>query len=127
MVLLPRKPVIAAALVVFCAGCGRTKAPATGRVAVEERPEHNFRFRPPGPEWSRKDPAQIDPAAALAFTRSRPDLSFLLYVTRSGTDVPGERVVASWKRQLESQASGAVELSSAQLELHGLSGTRDRK
>ena len=125
--LLFRAVAIAATLLAASAGCARGKAPAPASapaVAADEKPEHNFRFRPPGPAWSRMDPDHIDPAAKLAYARSRPDVSFLVYVTRPGTDVALDGVIASWKRQLEAQASGAVELSSAPLELHGLSGTR---
>jgi hypothetical protein len=93
-------------------------------VVAQERPEHNFRFRPPSTEWNRLDPAQIDPSAAIAYSRSRPELSFLIHVSRPGGEVQPEAVVASWKRQLEAHASGAVELFSAPLALHGLSGTR---
>jgi len=91
---------------------------------ADEKPEHNFRFRPPGPAWSRQDPDRIDPGAKLAYARSRPDLSFLVYVSRPGGEVSLDGAVASWKRQLEAQASGPVDLSSGPLELHGLAGTR---
>ncbi len=125
--LLFRAVAIAATLLAASAGCARGKAPAPASApaaAADEKPQHNFRFRRPGPAWSRMDPDHIDPAAKLAYARSRPDVSFLVYVTRPGTDVALDGVIASWKRQLEAQASGAVELSSAPLELHGLSGTR---
>ena len=115
----------AAALVVGCAACGRS-APAAAPPAahVQERPEHNFRFRPPSADWVRLDPAQIDPTAAVAYSRSRPDLSFLVHVSRPGGEVRPETLAASWKQKLEAQASGAVDLSSSPLELHGLAGIR---
>jgi hypothetical protein len=117
---------IAGTLLAAAAGCARGKAPApvNARAAADEKPEHNFRFRPPGPAWARQDPDRIDPGAKLAYARSRPDVSFLVYVSRPGAEVAVEGVVASWKHQLEAQASGAVDLSSGPLELHGLSGTR---
>src|SRR2546423_2725978 len=107
------------------ARCARSNAPApVARLAADEKPEHNFRFRPPGADWARMDPDHIDPAAKLAYARSRPDVSFLVYVERPGAEVPVEGVLSSWKRQLESQATGAVELTSAPFEAHGLAGTR---
>jgi len=126
-VLLFRAVAIATTLLAASAGCARGKAPAPvsgAAAAADEKPEHNFRFRSPGPAWSRTDPDHIDPSAKLAYARSRPDVSFLVYVTRPGTDLAVDGVIVSWKRQLEAQASGAVELSSSPLDLHGLSGTR---
>ena len=122
-----RAAAIAATLVVASAGCSRGRATAQAKAPAgpaDEKPEYNFRFRPPGPAWTRQDPDHIDPGAKLAYARSRPDLSFLVYVSRPGTEVAGDSAVASWKRQLEAQASGPVDLSSGPLELHGLSGTR---
>jgi hypothetical protein len=117
---------IAAVAVLALAGCSRSSAPTSPAAGalVHERPEHNFRFRPPGADWRRLDPAEIDPGAAVAYARSRPDLWFLVHVTRPGHDVQPDAVVASWKAQLEARASGAVQLSAAPLELRGLSGTR---
>src|SRR2546429_5416177 len=107
------------------AGCARSNAPApVARLAADEKPEYNFRFRPPGADWARMDPDHIDPAAKLAYARSRPDVSFLVYVERPGAEVPVDGVLFSWKRQLESQATGAVELTSGPFEAHGLPGTR---
>ena len=109
------------------AACSRGKPPAAARasaVPADEKPEHNFRFRPPGPAWTRQEPDRIDPGAKLAYARSRPDLSFLVYVSRPGGDVSADGAVASWKRQLEAQATGPVDLSAGPLELRGLSGTR---
>ena len=117
---------VACTLLAVAAGCGRGKAPAPGRASTapaDEKPEHNFRFRPPQ-GWTRQDPDRIDPGAKLAYARSRPDLSFLVYVSRPGGEVSVDGAVASWKKQLEAQASGPVELSAAPLELHGLLGTR---
>jgi len=121
---LAHKRTIAAALAALCAGCGRSQVSAPRPGAADEKPEHNFRFRPPNAAWARMDPDHIDPAAKLAYARSRPDVSFLVYVERRGAEVPLEGVVSSWKRQLESQAAGAVELSSGPFEAHGLTGTR---
>lgn len=74
--------------------------------------------------WTWQDASLIDPAAALAYSRTKPDLSFLVYVSRPGVDPALETVVASWRKQLESQASGPVELSSSPLDSNGLSGVR---
>jgi len=124
-VLLFRAVAIAAVMIAAAAGCARGNAPVQlARPAADEKPEHNFRFRPPGPAWARVDPLHIDPAAALAYARSRPDVSFLVYVERPGAEMPVEGVLSSWKRQLESQAAGAVELTSGPFEAHGLPGTR---
>jgi hypothetical protein len=120
---MPKGSHAAAALLALCAACGRSDGSATRAPAVDEHPEHNFRFRPPA-SWTRQDAARIDPGATLAYTRAKPELSFLVYPSRPGTDVALEAVVASWRKQLESQASGAVELSSSPLELNGLSGMR---
>lgn len=123
--LLFRAVAIAAVMIAAAAGCARGNAPVqVARPAADEKPEHNFRFRPPGPAWARVDPLHIDPAAALAYARSRPDVSFLVYVERPGAEMPVEGVLSSWKRQLESQAAGAVELTSEPFEAHGLPGTR---
>ena len=123
--LLFRAVAIAAVMIAAAAGCARGNAPVqVARPAADEKPEHNFRFRPPGPAWARVDPLHIDPAAALAYARSRPDISFLVYVERPGAEMPVEGVLSSWKRQLESQAGGAVELTSGPFEAHGLPGTR---
>ncbi|HKC60293.1 MAG TPA: hypothetical protein VKB92_09415 [Myxococcales bacterium] len=122
-----RAAAIAAFLAVASAACSRGKAPAQTKSPsgpADEKPEYNFRFRPPGPAWTRQDPDRIDPIAKLAYARSRPDLSFLVYVSRPGGEVAVDAAVASWKRQLEAQASGPVDLSSGPLVLHGLSGTR---
>ena len=120
-----RAVAIATLMVVAAAGCARSNAPApVARLAADEKPEHNFRFRPPGAAWARMDPDHIDPAAKLAYARSHPDVSFLVYVERPRAEVPIESVLSSWKRQLESQAAGAVELTSGPFETHGLPGTR---
>src|SRR5437763_15645666 len=104
-------------MIAAAAGCARGNAPVqVARPAADEKPEHNFRFRPPGPAWTRQDPDRIDPGAKLAYARSRPDLSFLVYVSRPGGEVSLDGAVASWKRQLEAQASGPVDLSSGPLE-----------
>jgi len=111
------------ALLLLCA-CAR-RAPARGSAsAPDARPEHNFRFRAPGPAWSAADTGRIDPGAAMAYTRAQPDLSFLVYVERPGDLVALDQVLASWRQQLEGRAGRPVAVSAAPLELHGLSGTR---
>ena len=125
--MLLRRAAIAGTLLAASAACSPGKAPGPAKAsarAADEKPEHNFRFRPPGPAWSRQDPDRIDPGAKLAYARSRPDLSFLVYVSRPGGEISVDGAVASWKRQLEAQATGPVELSAGPLELRGLSGTR---
>jgi hypothetical protein len=119
---LPRLGLVVGALV-LCAACARKPASAAAG-AAETRPEHNFRFRAPGKAWTKLDPAHVDPAAVLGYTRAKPDVSLLVYAERLGEPLGAERVLDSWKRQLEGRAKARVALTSAALELNGLSGVR---
>jgi len=74
---------IAAAVFALCAACGHANSSASVP-AAEENARYNFRFRSPGSPWARVDPAHIDPGAALAYARAKPDISFLLYASRPG-------------------------------------------
>ena len=80
--MLPYRAAIAGTLLAASAACSPAKAPGPAKASArpaDEKPEHNFRFRPPGPAWTRQDPDRIDPEAKLAYARSRPDLSFLVW------------------------------------------------
>jgi hypothetical protein len=114
---------VLAALLALAAGCGREK-PAAALARPEENVRYNFRFRAPGISWSRIDPGQIDPGATLAYARTRPDISFLLYASRPGEEIGVARIVEDWKKQLSARAGGQVEVSATPLVVNGVAGMR---
>ena len=119
---LQGKNLLLACAIAACASCGQSRFNAAQ--SVDENVPYNFRFRAPSAAWSRTEAAQIDPGAALAYARSNPDVSFLLYASRSGEEVGVTRLVEDWKKQLAARASGPVEVTAAPLEVRGVSGTR---
>lgn len=114
---------IAAAIAALCAACGGDK-PAAVVTQVEANARYNFRFRSPGGPWARIDPAHIDPGAALAYARAKPDVSFLLYASRPGEEIGTARIVDDWKKQLTARASGQVEVNATPFTVNGVFGTR---
>ena len=114
---------IAAAVFALCAACGQSKPSATAP-ASEENARYNFRFRIPGAPWARVDPGHIDPGAALAYARAKPDVSFLLYASRPGEEMGLARIVEDWKKQLAARATEHVEVNATPLVIKGVRGSR---
>src|SRR2546421_7202681 len=114
---------IAAAVFALCAACGHANSSASVPTA-EENARYNFRFRSPGSAWARVDPAHIDPGAALAYARAKPDISFLLYASRPGEEMGLSRIVEDWKKQLAARATGNVEVNATPLVIKGVRGSR---
>ncbi|HWE23706.1 MAG TPA: hypothetical protein VG496_07170 [Myxococcales bacterium] len=121
---MPHRCPAAVALVAMCAVACEKNAPPPASPRLEESPRYNFRFRGPGEPWTRIDPGQIDPGAALAYSRSKPDVSFLLYASRPGEEIGTSRIVDDWKKQLAARATGPVEVNATPLVVNGVSGTR---
>jgi len=94
------------------------------RPRAEENARYNFRFRTPGESWARVDPAHIDPGAALAYGRAKPDVSFLLYASRPGEEMGLTHIVEDWKKQLAARATEAVEVNATPLVIKGVRGSR---
>jgi hypothetical protein len=114
--------ILIACAIAACVSCGRSRSNAAQ--PVDEDAQYNFRFRAPSAAWSRADTGQIDPGAALAYARTEPEISFLVYASRSGEEIGVSRLVEDWKKQLAARASGPVDVTATPLEIRGVSGTR---